>query len=172
MYFLSALCYSEGVKFSSFLLIFGISAHADPGCLKVIQGKSISERAAKLLPADCQNFRKSYLNGLKLLSQSPQKLSHELSKQILSKNSYEPPYDALLIATFPEQRTDELKKAIHERALIETGKKIHYKYALAAEERITLGSCSSKFSEQFYDEICRGKDLAYQRIEKLQAVKR
>jgi hypothetical protein len=166
------LCYSNRVKISCFLLIFGLSAHADPGCLSVIQGKAINERAAKLLPPDCQSFRKSYLDGLKLLSQDPKKFSREFSKQIRSQKSFIPPYHALLISTFPESHSEEIKSAIHARALIETQKKFKYKYALAAEERINKGSCSAQFSEPAYDEICRSKDIAYQRIEKLQAVKR
>ncbi len=140
--------------------------------MKVIQGKAINDQAAKLLPADCQEFRKSYLKGLHLLSQDPQKFSHELSKQILAKKSFEPPYDAILIATFPQKISEELKNAVHSRAQIESAKKFKYQYAVAAEERMKKGGCSAAFSEMAYDEICNGKDSAFARIEKLQAVKR
>jgi len=146
------------------------SAVADPGCLKVIQGKAISEAAAKLLPKDCQEFRKNYLKSLNLLSQDSKKFSHELSRQILAKKSFEAPYDAVLISTFSKNITDELKSAIHSRAQLESSKKFKYQYALAAEERLKTGTCSDRFSEAAYDEVCRGKDLVFERIEKLQSV--
>lgn len=146
------------------------SSNADPGCLKVIQGKVITDQAAKLLPKDCQAFRKNYLKSLSLLSVSSAQFSQELSKQILAKKSFEPPYDAILISTFSKNISDELKSAIHVRAQIETHKKIKYKYALAVEERLKSGSCSAQFSESVYDEVCRGKDLVFDRIEKLQSV--
>jgi hypothetical protein len=147
------------------------SAVADPGCLKVIQGKAIDENTAALLPPDCKEFRKSYLQGLKLLSQNPNEFSHELSKQILAKKSFEPPYNALLLSVLAHEQTDELKQAIIARAKIETAKKFKYKYALAVKERIEKGGCTAQFSTAFYHEICFGKDLAYTRIEKLQAAR-
>lgn len=167
------------VKFSGLSLIFGIAtgcinlldARAEPGCLQAVQGKAISEKAARLLPPHCQEFRKSYLKGLQLLSKDPKKLSQELTRQIQAKKSFEPPYDALLISTFPKQVSDDVKKAITARAQIETKQKFKYQYAVATLEKMEKGSCSPRFSEYAYDEICKGKDLAYERIEKLQAVK-
>ena len=154
----------------SFVLLFltvstsCINSFADPGCLKAIQGKAINERAAKLLPSDCQEFRKSYLKGLHLLSKNPKEFSREFSKQIKSRTSFEAPYDAILISTFTKNISSELKSAIQQRAKIETAKKVKYQYGVAALERMNQGDCSSLFSAQAYDEICRGKDLVYERI--------
>ena len=94
-----------------------------------------------------------------------------MAKQIQAKKSFEPPYSAILLSTFPQRVSSELKNAIHTRATIENAKKIKYKYAVAAEERLKAGSCSSLFSAAVYDEVCRGKDVAYARIEKLQSAK-
>lgn len=150
-----------------FLIFAAGFAHADPGCLKAIQGKAINERAAKLLPKDCQEFRKSYLKGLKLLSKNANLFSHELAQQIKAKRSFEPPYHALLLSVFPKERTKELLEAIRSRAGVETARKVKYKYAVAALERIEKGSCSAAFSEAAYDEVCHANDAAYERIEKL-----
>lgn len=105
------------------------------------------------------------------LSKNPKQFSKDLVKQILAKKSFEPPYDALVISSFPQNISEELKSAIHTRAQIETSKKVKYQYAVAAEERRNKGVCSPQFSDEAYDEVCRSKDLVYERIEKLQAVK-
>jgi len=139
------------------------------GCLKLMQSIAIDETAAKLLPLDCQDFRKFYLKELFQLSQDPKKFSHDLTKKISTHQNFDPPYQALLISTFPKRISEELKSAIHQRAKLESSKKFKYKFAVAAEERINNGRCSSLFASAEYEEICRGKDIVFLRIEKLKA---
>ena len=131
----------------------------------------ITDQLAKSLPPDCQEFRKTYLKSLHLLSQGSKKFSHELAHQISTKKSFQPPYDALLVSVFASEQTDELKNAIRSRARIETQKNFKFKYALAVQERIEKGNCSEKFAEPAYDEVCHGTDQVYSRIEKLRGVK-
>lgn len=144
---------------------------ANPGCWKAIQGKVITDRLAKKLPADCQEFRKTYLKSLNLLSQDSKKFSHDLARQISTKKSFQPPYDALVVSVLASDPSDELKSAIRSRAKIEAQKNFKYKYAMAAQERIEKGTCSATFSEAAYDEVCHAQDQIYSRIEKLRGVK-
>lgn len=139
--------------------------------MNVIQGKAITERMAKQLPPECQDFRKSYLKGLKLVADSPKNFSHEFAKEIETQKSFKPPYDALLIAALAsnESRTSELTGAIAARAKIETTLKVKFQYAVALQEKIEKGSCSSAFQSAPYREICHANDAAYARVAKLQA---
>jgi len=163
------------VKSPFFLLLYGFFlicttasiAGADQGCLSAIQGKAINEHWAKSLPKDCQAFRHQYLKELQLLSQDSKLFSHDLARQVLAKKTFQPPYDAILISVLVHEHNDELKKALRSRAKIETEKKIKYQYAVAALERIEGGACSPQFSDRAYDEVCRARDSAMERIEKL-----
>jgi hypothetical protein len=172
------------VAFSAlFLLIFSFPAGAtpalvpvplnagEPGCLDSIQGKVISDENAKTLPPECQTFRNAYLYGLRTYSENPQKLSEEIKTAIqdsVTKKSARPPYDALLLALYTKDAS--VKKAIEARAAYERKAKIFYAYADALLERINTGKCTH-FKMPGYAEICQSRDLLFEHLIALQAVR-
>ncbi len=136
-----------------------------PGCLREIQGKAISDRIAKLLPKHCQKFRNDYIEGLEQLSKAPEKLSAKLKKAIEASKGVKAPYTSLLIAVLsqsPEQ-DQVILPAIEKRAALEKKLNVLYLYSQAALERIKTGSCQS-FTDPMYSEICGARDPAYSRI--------
>lgn len=131
----------------------------------MIQGKAISDEAAKFLPKRCQAFREAYLDGLDQLAHSRQKFENGLKDSIASAKGHASPYTALVLAVLsrnPEQNKGVLP-ALEKRAALESKLKIPYPYAKAALERIKTGECTG-FKDALYDEICRSHDAVYERI--------
>jgi hypothetical protein len=137
----------------------------EPGCLRAIQGKAISDDAAKLLPKKCQAFRKVYLDGLDDLAHQPEKFESRLKDSIESAKGNESPYSSLVIAVLSQnpKQNEKLLPALEKRAAIETKLKLNYPYARVALEKIKTGKCGN-FKAAIYDELCRGSDAVYARM--------
>jgi hypothetical protein len=153
-----------------FLLFFNFyaSAHTgnlnagQPGCLPLIQGKVITDQAAKGLSRECQDFRNTYLMGLELYNRDPKKLSAAIKAAIresVMKKSAAPPYDALLLALY----TNDLsaKNDIQKRADFEKKSKVLFSYGAALLERWNTGRCPN-YQISSYREICESKDLIFE----------
>jgi|GEM_PF-3530974 len=137
----------------------------EPGCLSLVQGKAISDDAAKFLPKRCQEFREAYLDGLERLAHTPQKFENGLKDSIASAKGHRSPYTALVLAVLsrsPEQNK-VLLPALEKRAALESKLKVAHPYAKAAFERLKTGECAS-FKSAVYDELCRAHDAVYERV--------
>ena len=160
-----------------FLLFFNFCAAAhtgnlnagQPGCLPLIQGKVISDEAAKGLSKECQEFRNAYLMGHELYHQDPKKLRAAIQKALqesVIKKSKAPPYLALLFALYTQDLS--LKPVVQMRADLEKKFQLLHAYAAAVLERWNTGKCPN-YGIFYYREICESRDRVIENLIALRA---